>query len=564
VTDRRSTLRDAVAAHVRAGDVLHPVVGHSRWSAATREVVRQWWGRDPGFTLVMLSLSSLGALFFRGGLVRKVVTGYSGDTFPNFTPNPWFADAYAHGDVEVEHWSFLAFTQRLEAGARGLPAAVTRSLVGSSMERNAGVATVDSPFGPVHLLAPLRPDVALLHAPVADREGNVALHPPLLEGVWGALGAHRGAIVTVERVVDDLRPWSHLVRIPAHRVLAVVEAPLGAHPGGLYAGSLPVEGYGEDYEFWVAARDATRGDYDAWIREWVLEVETHDDYLARLGAERVEALRAKAAPDSWRLDERAHPPDLAAPVNAWERAATWGARHLATRVGDLGAHAVLAGAGVANLAAWLGVRLARAAGHDVRLTAEIGLWGYDAVPADPFVLNHRNFPTAVMLDDASLVLGALVGGPGTTTIGCLGGAQVDRHGNVNSTSLLPDGPFLVGSGGGNDVASTAAECVVVATLTPQRTPPECTYVTSPGRAVRALVTDLGVLEKLTDDPAAELVLTAVPEGAGPLGERVATARAACGWDLAVRERVDELASPSAEEVAALRAWDPRGWFLRAR
>ena len=41
----------------------------------------------------------------------------------------------------------------------------------------------------------------------SDRAGNVALHPPMLEGVWGALGARRGAIVTVERVVDDLRPW---------------------------------------------------------------------------------------------------------------------------------------------------------------------------------------------------------------------------------------------------------------------------------------------------------------------------------------------------------------------
>ena len=64
--DKRASLADAVAQHVRAGDVLHPVVGHTRWSAATREVVRQWWGRDPQFTLVMLSLSSLGALFFRG------------------------------------------------------------------------------------------------------------------------------------------------------------------------------------------------------------------------------------------------------------------------------------------------------------------------------------------------------------------------------------------------------------------------------------------------------------------------------------------------------------------
>ena len=62
-----------------------------------------------------------------------------------------------------------------------------------------------------------------------------------------------------------------------------------------------------------------------------------------------------------------------------------------------------------------------------------------------------------------MVLGALVGGAGTTTIGCLGGAQIDRFGNVNSTRIEPR-PFLVGSGGGNDVASTATENVVVATL----------------------------------------------------------------------------------------------------
>src|SRR3954453_2493593 len=136
--DKRTSLADAVARHVRAGDVLHPVVGHTRWSAATREVVRQWWGRDPQFTLVMLSLSSLGSLFFRGGLVTKVVTGYSGDVFPNFTPNPWFSKAYLAGEVEVEHWSFLAFLQRLEAAARGLPAVTTRSIVGSSMAANPG------------------------------------------------------------------------------------------------------------------------------------------------------------------------------------------------------------------------------------------------------------------------------------------------------------------------------------------------------------------------------------------------------------------------------------------
>src|SRR5439155_19724564 len=135
------------------------------------------------------------------------------------------------------------------------------------------------------------------------------------------------------------------------------------------------------------------------------------------------------------------------------------------------------------LSACLGVELPRPRGSRVQLTAEIGLWGYDATPADPFVLNHRNFPTATMLTDAGTVLGALVGGAGTTTIGCLGGAQIDRKGNINST-MVHGGAFLVGSGAGNDVASVAAERIVGATLSPTRRPSECGDLTSPGRVVR--------------------------------------------------------------------------------
>jgi acyl CoA:acetate/3-ketoacid CoA transferase alpha subunit/acyl CoA:acetate/3-ketoacid CoA transferase beta subunit len=560
VPDRVTSLTEAVREHVRPGDALHLMVGHSRWTAAAREVVRQWWGRDPGFTLQMLSLSSLGALFFRGGLVRRVVTGYSGDTFPNFAPNPVFADAYQRGVVDVEHWSFLAFAQRLEAAARGLAAVTTRSIVDSSMADNDAYARVETPFGPVGLLAPLVPDVALLHAPVADREGNVAIHPPLLEGVWGALAARRGAVVTVERVVDDLRPWAHLVRIPAHRVLAVCEAELGAHPGGCFPGVLPADGYGEDYDFWVEARAATRDpEYDTWIRHWVLDVPDQAAYLDRLGTGRVAALRERVAPDSWQADLAAHPPDVDAPPNRWELAAVLGARHLAARVLALDADAVLAGAGVANLSAWLGVAHARSAGSAVQLTAEIGLWGYDPVPGDPFVLNHRNFWRSTMLTDASTVLGTLVGGPGTTTVACLGGAQIDRHGNINSTRL-PEDRFLVGSGGGNDVASVCTEAVVVALLSPQRTPPECAYITSPGRAVQALVTDLGTLERRGD----ELILTAVPAGPERLEDRIAAARSACGWGLGVAEVVGELPAPTREELVTLRTWDPQAWFLRAR
>ncbi|HXW33973.1 MAG TPA: CoA-transferase, partial [Acidimicrobiales bacterium] len=124
------SLEEAVSRHVRPGDAVHVLCGHSRWTAGARELVRQHWGADAGFTLHMVSLSSLGSLFFKGGMVKKVVTAYSGDTFPTYTPNPWFQKAYATGDVEVEHWSILTFSQRMEAAARGLPAVVTGSISG--------------------------------------------------------------------------------------------------------------------------------------------------------------------------------------------------------------------------------------------------------------------------------------------------------------------------------------------------------------------------------------------------------------------------------------------------
>ena len=556
--DKVCSLDEAVG-HVHAGDAIHIVTNHSRWTAGARHLVRQWWGRDPGFTLVMLSLSSLGALFFRGGLVRKVITGYSGDVFPNFSPNPWFATAYLAGEVEVEHWSFLTFQQRMEAAARGLPAVTTASLAGSSMADNPGYARVDTPFGEVGLLQAYAPDIALLHAPIADRDGNLAFNAPGLEGIWGALAAKRGVVATVDRVVDDIRPWSHLVKIPGHRVLAVSEAPLGAHPGGLFARDVPVDPYGEDLEFWSEARDASHGDdFDEWINRWVLEPSTQQEYVDRLGTPRVARLRRRAEADSWRDDEAASPPDLEAPTAAWERAAVHGARYLADRVAALSADAVLAGAGVANLAAWLAVDLARARGSEVVLTAELGLWGYRPTPADPFVFNHRSFPTATMLGDADQVLGTLAGGPGTTLLGCLGAAQVDRFGNINST-VIPGVTFLVGSGGGNDVTSAADEIVVMTTLTSRRAVADVPYITSVGDRVRALVTDLAIFEK---DGAGELVLTAVAPGDGTIDERIDRVRARCPWALQVADTVLELDPPDPTDIEALRRWDPLGRFLR--
>ena len=222
----------------------------------------------------MLSLSSLGALFFRGGLVRKVVTGYSGDTFPNFTPNPMVPAGYTSGEVEVEHWSFLAFAQRLEAAARGLAGdrhPLDRRLVDGGQRRR--TPRVDTPFGAGRTARTARADVALLHAPVADRAGNVAVAPPLLEGVWGALGG--AARRDRHRRARRRRP-------------AAVVAPR-AHPGAPGArGVRGADGRASrravppaSSRSTATARTTTSGsrpgprarrdDYDEWIRHWILE-----------------------------------------------------------------------------------------------------------------------------------------------------------------------------------------------------------------------------------------------------------------------------------------------------
>jgi len=110
-----------------------------------------------------------------------------------------------------------------------------------------------------------------------------------------------------------------------------------------------------------------------------------------------------------------------------------------------------------------------------------------------------------MLGDAAMVLGTLVGGEGTTTIGCLGGAQIDRFGNVNSTRIEPR-PFLVGSGGGQRRREHRdRKCCRRNIDTPAH--PRRTARTSRHPAVlfAPLITDLGLFEKLGDLASSELV-----------------------------------------------------------
>ena len=150
----------------------------------------------------------------------------------------------------------------------------------------------------------------------------------------------------------------------------------------------------------------------------------------------------------------------------------------------------------------------------------------------------------------------VIGGPGTTTVGCLGAAEVDRDGSLNSTELA-GGRFLVGSGGANDVASRATACVVVTLARPERLPATVAYVTSPGQRVVSVVTDKGILRR--DDGV--LRVAAVPDGDGTPDERVRAFVSSCGYEPDVVRQVEELSAVRPDEVRALREFDRQRLFL---
>jgi glutaconate CoA-transferase subunit B len=137
---------------------------------------------------------------------------------------------------------------------------------------------------------------------------------------------------------------------------------------------------------------------------------------------------------------------------------------------------------------------------------------------------------------------------GRIDVGFLGAAQIDRHGNLNSTVIgAYDHPKvrLPGGGGAPEIATSCRDIFVMLRQSPRAFVDRLDFLTSVGTRVRVVVTDLGILEP---DAEGELTLTCLHPGA-----TVQQARAATGWALQVADRVGETAQPTEAELAALRA-----------
>lgn len=162
---------------------------------------------------------------------------------------------------------------------------------------------------------------------------------------------------------------------------------------------------------------------------------------------------------------------------------------------------------------------------------------------------------------------------GNIDVGFLGGAQIDRFGNINATVIGDyDNPKvrLPGSGGSMEIAAWANRCYVMTPHQKRRFPKKVDFRTSAGflggRADReaaklrgagpvAVVTDLGVLEP---DETGELILTALHPG-----KEVAQVREYTGWAIKTAGQLRTTDPPGEGELRILREeLDPQGIYLK--
>jgi acyl CoA:acetate/3-ketoacid CoA transferase alpha subunit len=557
-------LKTAVATYVKEGMSLY--ITRSAEAAAC-EIIRQFWDRNPAFTLMMVLPGGAQAMcLMHRGLLKKLIFTTCADLYPSPSPNPIIQRAYRQKAVEFENWSVLSFTQALMAGALNLPFMPTLSISGSAMaiENSHAFTEIEDPFEKkrIGVMKRMNPDVALYHGWAADAAGNTIIAPYGDDREWGAKAATAGVIVTVEKIVstDFIREHAHLVKIPAYMVDAVCLAPLGAHPRAMNNRGLPeFESYDVDVPFLEEFREAGKKieTLDQWIKEWILDCKTHEKRLKKLGVERIYRLKGKTAKDSWqyRFIQTAEEASKPKPYNEIEFAIVAASHKIKEVFIKGGFKTIFAGIGMGGLAGWLAYYALKEEGREVYMVGA-GI-GFDPRPADPLMSSSSNIATSRMLVDAVDIHGVCIGGVKRACLGILGAAQIDKQGNINSSRVSVT-TYIGGAGGGNDIANGAKEVIVVTKQKKDRFLEKVPYITCPGKNVSTLVSNMGIFEKNGDE--FELTGYFMNE---ETNKEIKIQRIAdhCGWELKVSKRIEKVPEPTEEELTLLRCLDPEGVFI---
>jgi glutaconate CoA-transferase subunit A len=275
-------LHEAMSRHVRDGmTVALEGFTHLIPFAAGHELIRQ---RRRGLTLVRMTPDLIYDQMIGMGCASKLVFSWGG--------NPGVGSLHRLRDAVERQWpcplaldehSHAGMAARYTAGAAGLPFGTLKGYTGTDLmtANKSHIATISCPFTGERVTAvpALNPDVTILHAQRADREGNV-----LMRGIVGASleAAHaaRVLVVTVEEVVDALDAPMNAFVIPGWQVAAIATVPGGAYP------SYALGHYPRDNAFYQEwddiARDRDR--FLAWMTAHVLETATHGEFLRKVGA----------------------------------------------------------------------------------------------------------------------------------------------------------------------------------------------------------------------------------------------------------------------------------------
>jgi glutaconate CoA-transferase subunit A len=199
--------------------------------AATRALIRRGVKR---LHLVALPTSTLQAdLLIGAGCIETLET--SAVSLGEFGPAPRFTAAILAGTIQMRDATCPALHAQFQAAEKGVPFMPLRGLIGSDLlAHRPDWKVVDNPFGnndPIVLLPALKPDIALFHAPMADREGNVYIGTQ--RELVAMAHAAQQTIVTVEEIhgANLLRdPLLAAGTLPGFYVEAVAVEPRGAWP----------------------------------------------------------------------------------------------------------------------------------------------------------------------------------------------------------------------------------------------------------------------------------------------------------------------------------------------
>jgi len=172
-------------------------------------------------------------LLIAAGCVATVET--SGVTLGEFGLAPAFVRAVSNGDITIKDATCPAIYTQIQAGEKGIPFMPMWGLIGSDILANRpDFKVIDNPYEPgtpIVALPAIKPDVTILHAPFADKYGNVWIGQ--LAELRAMAHASKTCLATVEEIVDFnlLDDEKHAAgTIPSFYVTALAEARNGAWP----------------------------------------------------------------------------------------------------------------------------------------------------------------------------------------------------------------------------------------------------------------------------------------------------------------------------------------------